>query len=445
MSEKVYFISLGCAKNRVDSEVMLGRLAARGFPLTRNPQEAEVVLVNTCGFIESAVKESIETILEAARLKQEGLCRVLGVAGCLPQRYKESLAADLPEVDFFLGTEALWQVAERVKQALAGKTAPSCDLRPDERLWARPWKRTLTTPPGTAYLKIAEGCSNRCAYCTIPDIRGPYRSRDPETILREAADLGRRGVRELVIVAQDSTAYGLDLPAPYPLSRLIADLAAIEEIRWLRLMYLRPERITLDLLETLAGLDKVCPYLDMPVQHVSAAVLKAMNRPYRKAALLKLIRRIRRTWPQSALRTTVMVGFPGEGEREFQELLDFVREVEFEHLGVFRYSPEEGTPAAVLPGRADQRTSQKRHGRLMRLQKKISSKNNKGFVGRIEPVLITGPSAESEFLLEGRTRFQAPEVDGVVYITDGKPVIGEINPVRISEANAYDLAGEVLG
>lgn len=444
MSEKVYFISLGCAKNRVDSEVMLGRLAARGFPLTRDPQEAEVVIVNTCGFIESAVKESIETILEAARLKQEGLCRVLGVAGCLPQRYKESLAADLPEVDFFVGTEALWQVAERVKQALAGKNAPSCDLRPDERLWTRPWKRTLTTPPGTAYLKIAEGCSNRCAYCTIPDIRGPFRSRDPDTILREARDLGRRGIRELVIVAQDSTAYGRDLAVPYPLGRLIAELAAIEEVRWLRLLYLRPERITLDLLETLAGLDKFCPYLDIPIQHVSGKVLKAMNRPYRKADLLKLIRRIRQTWPQSALRTTVMVGFPGEGEQEFEELLDFVQEVAFEHLGVFRYSPEEETPAAVLPGRADKRTSLKRYNRLMGLQKKISLKKNRGYVGRVEPVLITGPSAESEFLLEGRTRFQAPEVDGVVYITDGIPVVGEINAVKITEAQAYDLVGAVL-
>jgi ribosomal protein S12 methylthiotransferase len=343
-----------------------------------------------------------------------------------------------------VGTEALWSLAQRVEQALAGQAASRCDLRPDQRRWSRPWPRTLTTPPGTAYLKIAEGCSNRCAYCTIPDIRGPFRSRDPETILREAADLGRRGVRELVIVAQDSTAYGRDLAVPSSLGRLVTDLAAIREVRWLRLMYLRPERITPELLETVAALEKVCPYLDIPIQHVSGKVLKAMNRPYRKADLLKLVRRIRRTWPRSALRTTVMVGFPGEGDGEFQELLDFVREVEFEHLGVFRYSPEEGTPAAVFPGRADQRTSQKRYGRLMRLQKKISLKKNQGFVGRVEPVLVTGPSAESEWLLEGRTRFQAPEVDGVVYITDGKPVVGEINPVRITKVNVYDLVGEVL-
>jgi ribosomal protein S12 methylthiotransferase len=437
MSEKVYFISLGCAKNRVDSEVMLGRLAARGFPLTQDPQEAEVVIVNTCGFIESAVKESIETILEAARLKKEGVCRVLGVAGCLPQRYKAPLIKDLPEVDFFVGTEALWQIAERVKKALAGKTAPSFDLRADERLWTRSWQRTLTTPAGTAYLKIAEGCSNRCAYCTIPDIRGPFRSRAPEAVLREAAELGRRGVRELVIVAQDSTAYGRDLAAAYSLGRLITDLAALQEVRWLRLMYLRPERITPDLLEMLAGQEKVCPYLDIPIQHVSAPVLKAMNRPYRRTDLLKLVRRIRRTWPRSALRTTVMVGFPGEGDREFEELLDFVREV-------VRYSPEEGTPAAGLPGRARSSISRKRHDRILALQKRISLKKNRDLVDKIEPVLVTGPSAESELLLEGRTRFQGPEVDGVVYITDGNPVIGEINAVKITKAYAYDLAGEAL-
>ncbi|MBI5585599.1 MAG: 30S ribosomal protein S12 methylthiotransferase RimO [Deltaproteobacteria bacterium] len=444
MPEKVYFISLGCAKNRVDSEVMLGRLEGRGFRLTGEPQEAEVVIVNTCSFIQSAVEESIETILEAARLKKEGACRVLGVAGCLPQRYQGALAGDLPEVDFFIGTDSFWHLPERIEQALAGKAGPVLDLAPNRELWTRPWERTLTTPPGTAFLKIAEGCSNRCAYCTIPDIRGPFRSRDPETILREAEDLGRRGVQELVVVAQDSTAYGRDLPVPYSLSRLIADLAEIEPVRWLRLMYLRPERITLELLETLAGLDKVCPYLDIPIQHVSARVLRAMNRPYRKADLRKLFNRIRRSWPQSALRTTVMVGFPGEGDREFQELLEFVREIEFEHLGVFRYSPEEGTPAAALPGRADRRTSRKRHDRLMALQKEISLKKNRELIGRVEPVLVTGPSSESEWLLEGRTRFQAPEVDGVVYITDGNPVIGEINSVRINEAHAYDLVGAVL-
>jgi ribosomal protein S12 methylthiotransferase len=444
MPEKIYFISLGCAKNRVDSEVMLGRLEARGFRLTQEPQEADVVIVNTCGFIESAVKESIETVLEAARLKEEGVCRVLGVAGCLPQRYARSLVHDLPEVDFFIGTEALWHLPERVELALAGKVGPALNLAPDREIWTQPWPRTLTTPRGTAYLKIAEGCSNRCAYCTIPGIRGPFRSRDPETILREAEELGRRGVRELVLVAQDSTAYGHDLPSPYPLSRLIADLAALAPIRWLRLMYLRPERITPELLETLAGLDKVCPYLDIPVQHVSAPVLKAMNRPYRKADLLQLIRRIRKTWSRSALRTTVMVGFPGEGDREFLELFDFVREVEFEHLGVFSYSPEEGTPAAALPGRADKKTARKRHDRLLRLQKGISLKKNQELAGKVEPVLITGPSAESAWLLEGRTRFQAPEVDGVVYITDGNPVIGEVNLVQITKAHPYDLVGKAV-
>ena len=279
MPEKVHFISLGCAKNRVDSEVMLGRLEAGGFQITEAPEEAVVVIVNTCGFIESAVKESIETILEAARLKTEGACRVLGVTGCFPQRYGGDLVKQLPEVDFFLGTGSFLRVADTVQAVLNQKMIPALDLDLDPRLWTRPLKRVLTTAPGTAYLKIAEGCSNRCAYCTIPNIRGPFQSRAPELLLQEAEDLGRRGVRELVIVAQDITAYGGDLPAAYSLGRLLTDLAGLEAIPWLRLMYLRPERITPDLLETLAGLEKVCPYLDIPIQHVSATVPKSHEPP----------------------------------------------------------------------------------------------------------------------------------------------------------------------
>jgi ribosomal protein S12 methylthiotransferase len=444
MSERVYFISLGCAKNRVDSEVMLGQLRAQGYRITETPEKAAVIIVNTCSFIRSAVEESIATILEAARFKEQGLCRVLGVAGCFPQRYGEELAGRLPEVDFFLGTESFWGIARHVREALIRTGGTTFDLKPDPALWREPWKRVLTTPLGTAYLKIAEGCSNRCAYCTIPDIRGPFRSRDPKVLVREAESLAAQGVKELILVAQDTTAYGGDLSRPASLMDLITSLAGIEPLQWIRLLYLRPERVTPRLLETLAALEKVCPYLDIPIQHASNRILKAMNRPYRQRALRALFRRIRRTWPQVALRTTVMVGFPGEEEGDFQELQHFIEEIEFDHLGVFRYSPEEGTPANLLPGKVAKKTMTKRYNLLLARQKKISQAHNRDFIGRVEPVLITGPSAESEWLLEGRTRFQAPEVDGVVYITDGSPRIGEINAVKIIAAHPYDLVGEAL-
>ena len=444
MSEQVYFISLGCAKNRVDSEIMLGQLQAHGYRITETPEKATVIMVNTCSFIRSAVEESIETILEAARFKDQGLCRVLGVAGCFPQRYREELVGRLPEVDFFLGTESFLGIARHVREALTRAGGTTLDLKPDPALWRQPWKRLLTTPPGTAYLKIAEGCSNRCAYCTIPDIRGPFRSRDPKLLVREAATLAAQGVKELILVAQDTTAYGADLSRPVSFLALITSLAGIDPIHWIRLLYLRPERVTPQLLETLASLEKFCPYLDIPIQHASDRILKAMNRPYRQRNLRALFRRIRRTWPRVALRTTVMVGFPGEEEGDFQELLHFIEEFAFDHLGVFRYSPEDGTPAALLPGKIAKKTIKKRYDLLLARQKEISWAHTREFVGRVEPVLITGPSAESEWLLEGRTRFQAPEVDGVVYITDGRPVIGEINAVKIIEAHPYDLVGEAL-
>jgi ribosomal protein S12 methylthiotransferase len=444
MAEQLHFISLGCAKNRVDSEVMLGQLRAHGYRITETPEKAAVIIVNTCSFIRSAVEESIETILEAARFKEKGLCRVLGVAGCFPQRYREELLGRLPEVDFFLGTESFWGIARQVREALTRAGGTTLDLKPDPALWQEPWERVLTTPPGTAYLKIAEGCSNRCAYCTIPDIRGPFRSRDPKILVAEAEALAVQGVRELILVAQDTTAYGGDLSRPASLMDLITSLSGIEPLQWIRLLYLRPERVTSRLLETLAALEKVCPYLDIPIQHASDRILKAMNRPYRQRDLRALFRRIRRTWPRVALRTTIMVGFPGEQEGDFQELLKFIEEIEFDHLGVFRYSPEEGTPANLLPGKITKKTMTKRYNLLLARQKKISQSHNRDFIGRVEPVLITGPSAESEWLLEGRTRFQAPEVDGVVYITDGRPAIGEINPVKISGAHPYDLVGVAL-
>ncbi|MFH0787673.1 MAG: 30S ribosomal protein S12 methylthiotransferase RimO [Pseudomonadota bacterium] len=443
-SYKIYFISLGCAKNQVDSEMMLHQLEAKGFPLTQDPQEAQVVLINTCSFIESAVQESIETILEAARLKEEGACRALVVTGCFPQRYKNQLIEQMPEVDLFTGTESFLGVTEQISSFLAGTKIPKMILDPDPRLWAEPHRRLLTSSPGSAYLKIAEGCSNHCAYCTIPSIRGPFRSRDPQVLIQEAQMLAGDGVRELILVAQDTTVYGSDLEPRTSLLNLLKDLLKIESIQWLRLLYLRPERITPALLALMAREEKICPYLDLPIQHVSDRILKAMNRPYGQKNLRDLIKIIRKTIPRVALRTTVMAGFPGERDEDFQELVRFVSEMAFDHLGVFSFSPEEGTPAAGYANPVPKKISQSRMDLLMEVQKEIALKKNQSRVGSVEPVLVTGISPETELLIQGRTRFQAPEVDGVVYITAGEPKIGEIVNVKITHAHPYDLVGIVV-
>jgi ribosomal protein S12 methylthiotransferase len=441
MDKKIYFISLGCAKNQVDSEVMLHQLSAAGFFITQEPEEAEVVVINTCSFIESATQESIETILEAARLKKEGVCQVLAVTGCFPQRYKNQLVKQIPEVDLFLGTESFLGLAEHISALLSGGKNPKMILNPQPGLWQEPYSRLLTTTPGTAYLKIAEGCSNRCAYCTIPSIRGPFRSRDPEVLFREALALSEQGVRELILIGQDTTAYGADLEHPISIIELTQQLLKNDSLEWLRLLYLRPERINQTLLDLIAREERICPYLDIPIQHVSDRILKAMNRPYGQKALRDLIQRIKKVVPQAALRTTLMVGFPGEKDKEFEELMRFVSEVEFDHLGVFRYSPEEGTPASGFPDQVPEEISHRRMELLMARQKEISLKKNQSRIGFLEPVLITGLSPESELLIQGRTRFQAPEVDGVVFITDGEPRTGEIVKVKITEAHPYDLVG----
>ncbi|MBA4394296.1 MAG: 30S ribosomal protein S12 methylthiotransferase RimO [Desulfobacca sp.] len=443
-AKKLYFISLGCAKNQVDSEIMLYQFQTRGFSLTQEAQEAQVVVINTCSFIESATQESIETIFEAARLKKEGACRALVVTGCFPQRYKKQLAEEMPEVDLFVGTESFLTVAEQVSAFLAGRKTPRIILEPDRRLWEEPHDRILTTSPGSAYLKIAEGCSNHCAYCTIPSIRGPFRSREPKVLIQEARRLARGGVRELILVAQDTTVYGSDLEPATSLTNLLKELLPISAIQWLRLLYLRPERITPELLTLIGQEEKICPYLDIPIQHVSDRILQTMNRPYRQKDVRALIKKIRKIVPQVALRTTLMVGFPGERDKDFQELVQFVSEMEFDHLGVLNYSPEEGTPAAGYADPVPQEKSQARMDRLMEVQKKITLKKNQRRIGSVEPVLVTGVSPESELLIQGRTRFQAPDVDGVVYITDGEPKLGEMVSITITEAHPYDLVGTVV-
>jgi ribosomal protein S12 methylthiotransferase len=438
-------ISLGCAKNRVDSEIMLHQLQARGFSLTDEPKEAEVILVNTCSFIESATQESIETIFEASSYKKEGACQALVVTGCFPQRYGRQLVRPMPEVDLFLGTESFSQVADQITDFLNGKKHRKIFLKSDPAFWTESHQRLLTTTPGTAYLKIAEGCSNHCAYCTIPSIRGPLQSRDPKVLVREAEVLAGQGVHELILIGQDTTSYGTDLKQSVSLIDLIQHLLKIDSFEWLRLLYLRPERVSQDLLDLIARGKRICPYLDIPIQHVSDHILKRMNRTGHEKALRDLFERIRKTVPWAALRTTLMVGFPGETDRDFKKLLDFISEVEFDHLGVFQYSREEGTPAVAYPDQVPEEVSRLRYNLLMERQKEISLKKNLQRIGAVEPVLVTGLSPESDLLIQGRTRFQAPEADGVVYITEGEPKIGRIQKVKITAAHAYDLVGVLVG
>jgi ribosomal protein S12 methylthiotransferase len=440
----VLFISLGCAKNQVDSEIMLHRLREEGFHLTDRPEEAETVVVNTCSFIESAVQESIETILEAARLKEEGRCRALVVTGCFPQRYGRALIRRLPEVDLFLGTEAFGGLVEYLKALLSGGKTPKMVLKPEVGLWDQVQRRFLFSTPGTAYLKIAEGCSNHCSYCTIPAIRGRLRSRPLEVLLAESRMLAEEGVKELILLAQDTTAYGMDLGGKPSLMDLLPRVSAVAGLEWIRLLYLRPERISEDLLKMMAEDERICPYFDLPLQHVNRRILQAMHRFYDRAWVSKLIDTIRMTVPQAVLRTTMIIGFPGEGEGEFKELLDFISEKEFDHLGAFLYSPEEGTPAAALPNRVPEEIGRERLETLMERQREISARKNRERIGTVEPVLVSGTSPESEWLIQGRTRFQAPDVDGVVYITDGEPRIGEIVSVEITQAHDYDLVGKVV-
>ena len=440
----VHVTSLGCPKNLVDSELMLGLLEEGGFQIATEPEAADILLVNTCGFIQSAVEEGIGTILALAELKEEHPATRLVVVGCMVQRYRHELVAELPEVDLFLGTEGLQEIVARLRELLAGSPLPLAIAPPSFLMNARQPRR-LSTPPHRAYLKVTEGCANRCAYCLIPSIRGPLRSRELPDLLSEARALEAAGVKELTLVAQDLTAYGHDLgPGGPRLLDLLAGLLRETAIPWLRLLYLYPVRVTDPLLEFMAAQPRVVPYLDVPLQHVSSRVLAAMNRPYGHREAEAVVRRIRRYLPAAALRTTFMVGFPGETERDVELLEQFLRDFQLDHVGIFTYSNEEGCAAFLLPAQIDEAEKVSRRERLMAAQRDISLAHNTLRVGTVEPVLIEGVSRETELLLEGRTRFQAPEIDGCVYINAGVCSPGEIVPVRITEAHPYDLVGEIV-
>ena len=436
-------ISLGCAKNLVDAEIMLGALLKAGVEITNDAAGAEVLIVNTCSFIDPAKQESIDTILEMAAFKKSGRARKLVVAGCLPQRYQEELAKELPEVDIFIGTGDYPRIAE----IIAEKDTTAEQLRyigDPNYLFDADLPRLQSSPYYTAYLKIAEGCSNCCSYCVIPSLRGAFRSRPLDKLMAEAEGLVAGGVKEINLIAQDITGYGSDLTGGASLKEVITRLAALDGIRWIRLLYAYPDGIDDGLIRIIKEEPKVCKYLDIPLQHISDPVLKRMNRRSSEAEIRQLITTLRTEIPHIALRTSLIVGFPGETEEDFRKLLQFVEEVQFDRLGVFCYSREEGTPAAALPDQVSERVKRERYRRLMRAQARLSFKRNRRLIDTVEEVLVEGYSEETELLLRGRTSRQAPDIDGQVYITSGNANVGDIVSLRITDSSDYDLIGEIL-
>jgi len=427
----------------VDTEIMLGGLARAGWEVTGEPAEADLLLVNTCGFIEPACKEAVDTILELARVKAERPGVRLVVAGCLVQRYGPELIPDLPEVDLFVGVNDFPALAQILARPPADGAARLSHLAPPYA-YGGVEARYPATPRHLAYLKIAEGCGHGCTFCLIPKIRGKLRSRPLKTLVQEAENLAAAGVKELILVAQDTTAYGLDLPGGPGIPALLQELAAIDGFRWIRLLYGHPARITPELLAVMTANYRILPYLDIPIQHGQDEVLRRMGRGYTRRDILDTVARIRKTLPGATLRTTVMVGFPGETEAHFQALADLITEVGFDHLGVFLYSPEAGTPAAAFRPQVPRREARRRARHVKAIQTKIVKARLKSLVGTVAEVLVAGVSPESEFLLTGRLASQAPDIDGQVYITAGTGLVGEIQPVRLTRALAYDLLGEIV-
>jgi ribosomal protein S12 methylthiotransferase len=443
MKKQVYFVSLGCPKNRVDTEVMLGLTGQAGFAIARAPEEAEVIVVNTCGFIGDAKEESVDTILEMARHKESGTCKRLVVTGCLSQRYAGDLERDLPEVDHFLGSGDV----DKIVGALRGE-APKDGVTMDPAyLYDDVTPRLQSLPAYTAYVKIAEGCDRPCSFCIIPKLRGGQRSRSVDSVVREVEGLVARGAVEVNLVAQDLTTYGRDLSEAPTLAGLVRQIAAVDGLRWLRLHYAYPTATTDELIDAVAEEPRVAKYVDMPLQHVDDELLKIMRRGYSGRTARAVVDKIRARIPGVTLRTTFIVGHPGETEEAFQRLCDFVREAEFDRVGVFTYSLEEGTHAATLGGRVPQRTAERRRRELMRIQRQISKRKMKAMVGRPLEVLVEGPSDESEYLYMGRHEGQAPEIDGSVFLALGEEVRalkqGDVVRAHVTHFADYDLSATV--
>ncbi len=438
MKLKAAIVSLGCSKNLVDSEVMVQSILNDNYEITNDASVAEVIIVNTCGFIEGAKQESIDTILEMSNYKDNGSCKVLIASGCMAERYKEELMKELPELDAVIGTGDYKDITDVIQRTLLGEKVVRYGHQ--ELVDIDKLPRRISTFGASAYLKIAEGCDNRCSYCIIPSLRGRYRSRRLEDILEEANELSRNGIKELNIIAQDITRYGIDLYGKYRLSELLKKLAAIEGIEWIRLLYSYPDEFNDELIETIANEEKICKYLDIPIQHASNAILKKMARRSSKEKILELIGKLRTSMPDITLRTSLIVGFPGETEKDFEELYDFVSEVKFNRLGVFTYSREEDTAAHDMPNQVEEEVKQERLDKIMLLQKDISQENNRKLIGRTFKVLIDGFSEGKYF---GRSYMDAPEIDGKVYFKSDKDLIpGDFCYVHINKAYEYDLVGE---
>jgi ribosomal protein S12 methylthiotransferase len=440
---KVGFISLGCPKNLVDSEVMMGQLVARGHELTPHPDQADVLVVNTCSFIDPAKKESVDTILEMAEYKKVGRARKLIVAGCLVERYRGDIRKEMPEVDAIIGTNEL----DAIVAACEGLETDGTPAEP--YLYHDLTPRVLATPRHFAYVKIAEGCDHPCTFCVIPQYRGKFRSRRFESVISEATRLFQQGVREINLIGQDTTCYGEDLGLKDGLADLLARLAEIETGRekWIRFLYAYPNKVTQRLLDTIAGHASLVKYIDMPLQHASVRVLQRMKRGASGDIFLKLLERIRRTIPGVSIRTSFIVGFPGETAEDFEELCQFVQAARFDNLGVFAYSDEDSSGSYALDGKVNGRTIQNRKRRLMALQRRIARARNRGLVGREVSVLVEGESKETELLWEARMPGQAPEIDGVALVNDfedAPPRQGEIRRMRITEAHDYDVVGTLL-
>lgn len=447
-SKKVHFISLGCPKNLVDTEIMLGSLMKDGYEIVDDPTQAETVIVNTCGFVEEAKKESIEKILEMSELRDSGGLKKLVVAGCLTQRYKDDLVEGLPEADLFVGSGQFQNIPQILKDSFAGNKEKKYFHLPTY-LQEEATPRVNSQPQHRAYLKISEGCKKRCAFCAIPMIRGNLQSRTLRAVGAEAKLLVAGGAKELIVISHDFTDFGWDLRKQDPQAvesplELLRHLADTSKAQWVRVLYLYPDGATDELVDLIASRPNLVKYFDMPLQHINNDMLKSMNRRMTRAQIEEALTRIRTKIPGAVVRTQFIVGYPGETEDQFQELLQFVSEQRFDRVGCFMYSKEEGTKAGELPGQVDEETKQRRHDQLMELQQAISAERQKAMIGKVLPVLVEGYSEETELLLVGRHSQQAPEIDGVTYINEGEARVGDIVPVLITDAHDYDLVGRIV-
>mgnify|MGYP004466203979 CR=1 FL=1 len=431
----VGFVHLGCSKNLVDTEMTIGLFKENGYNIVNNPEDADVIVINTCGFIASAQEEAINTILEMAEYKKKR-CKYLITMGCLVQRYKEELEKEIPEVDLWIKYDSYNTIWEQIEGLLKSEKAKKTELDFLDR--------TITTGENFAYLRIAEGCSNFCTYCAIPKIRGKYISRTMEDIIKEAEQLAKEGYEELIVIAQDTTKYGIDIYGESKLAQLLKELCKIDGIKWIRFLYAYPETITDELIEVVKKEDKICKYFDIPIQHISNSVLKRMNRKSDGESIRKIIARLRKEIPDVVIRTTVMVGFPGETKENFEELYNFIKEAKFDRLGAFSYSKEEGTPAAKLPEQIHPQTKKSRYNKIMKLQQEISKENLKKQIGRELEILIETKTFDGKYYV-GRSYMDVPDIDGLVYVemTD-KSLEGKFVKCKVIDTNEYDLIAKII-